>query len=88
MCEVIGLNYGLTIEVLLIMISVQCAIAGPYNTLIVRYLNSFSSSSMRTKIHAAKEFLYSVVKAGICFICSSLLDVTSTSYVYIILGKG
>ena len=85
-CDIIGLNLGLTIEILLIMFVLQCTIKGPYYTLSKRYLNSFSSSSMRTKIYACKDIIYCFVRAIACFICSSLLDITSTSYVYIILG--
>lgn len=86
LCEITNLNYGLSLEIILIMLAIQCAIKGPYNTLIKRYLNSFSTSSMRTKIYAAVELPYSLVRAGICFICSALLDITTTSYVYVILG--
>lgn len=83
---IIGLNYGLTLKVVLIMLAIQCAVKGPYYTLIKRYLNSFSSSSMRTKIYSAIEIPYSLLRAGIFMICSALLDVTTTSYVYVILG--
>lgn len=86
LCEIIGLNIGLTIEVILIMLALQCVVKGPYYTLIKRYLNSFSTSSMRTKIYSAVELPYCIVRAVICFISSALLDVTTTSYVYVILG--
>lgn len=86
LCEITNLNYGLTLEIILIMLSIQCCIKGPYYTLIKRYLNSFSTSSMRTKIYAAVELPYSILRACICFICSALLDITTTSYVYVILG--
>ncbi len=85
-CQIIGLNFGLTVEVILIMLAIQCAVKGPYYTLIKRYLNSFSTSSMRTKIYAAVEIPYCIVRAIACFICSALLEVTTTSYVYVILG--
>lgn len=86
LCQIIGLNYGLTLEIILIMLALQCAVKGPYYTLIKRYLNSFSNSSMRTKIYAALELPYSLLRALICMICSFLLNVTTTSYVYVILG--
>lgn len=86
LCQIIGLNYGLTLEIILIMLALQCAVKGPYYTLIKRYLNSFSTSSMRTKIYAAMEIPYSLLRALICMICSFLLNVTTTSYVYVILG--
>lgn len=86
LCEIVDLNYGLTIEVILLMLALQCAVKGPYYTLIKRYLNSFADSSMRTKIYSAVEIPYCLLRAGICFICSALLDITTTSYVYVILG--
>lgn len=86
LCQIIGLNFGLSLEVILIMLAIQCTIKGPYHTLMSRYLNSFSDSSMRTKIYSVTEFSYSVLKTIICLICSALLDITTTSYVYVILG--
>lgn len=86
LCEIIGFSYGFTLGVILIMLSLQCGVKGPFNTLIKRYLNSFATSSMRTKIYTAIEIPYGLLRAIICFICSLLLDVTNTSYVYVILG--
>lgn len=86
LCQIIGLNTGLTLEIIFIMIALQYIIKGPYYTLAKRYLNSFSTSSMRTKIYACSDLSYCVVRAVICFICSALLDITTTSYVYVILG--
>jgi hypothetical protein len=85
-CQIIGLNFGLTLEVILLMLMLQCAVKGPYHTLIKRYLNSFSTSSMRTKIYSAIEIPYGILRALLCFVCSALLKFTTTSYVYIILG--
>lgn len=84
--EVINLNYGITLEIILIMLAIQCVIKGPYYTLIKRYLNSFSTSSMRTKIYSALEIIYDIVRIIITFTCSFLLNYISTSYVYIVLG--
>lgn len=83
---VIGLNFGLTLEIILLMLVLQYAIKGPYYTLSKRYLSNFTTSSMRTKISLISDFSYSVFKAILCFICSALLEITSTSYVYIIIG--
>lgn len=82
----IGLNFGLTLEIILLMLIVQYSIKGPYYTLAKRYLNNFTTSSMRTKISLISDLLYSLIKTLLCFICSALLEVTTTSYVYIILG--
>jgi len=82
----IGLNFGLTLEIILLMLVVQYSIKGPYHTLAKRYLNNFTTSSMRTKISLISDLLYSLIKTLLCFICSALLEVTTTAYVYIILG--
>lgn len=86
MCEIIGINFDISLEIILMMLAVQFITKGAYHTLIKRYLNSFSSSSMRTKIYSAIEIPYSIVRTLLCLICSSLLTFTTTSYVYIILG--
>lgn len=81
-----NLNYGLTLEIILLMLALQYVIKGPYYTIISRYLNNFTTSDLRTKISLVNETTYSLVKSILCFICSALLEVTNTSYVYIILG--
>lgn len=83
---VIGLNFGLALEIILLMSALQYAIKGPYYTLARRYLSNFTTSSMRTKISLINDFSYSVFKAILYFICSALLEITTTSYVYIIIG--
>lgn len=83
---ILGFNFGLTLEVLLLLFVVQFVMKGPFYTLIKRYLNSFSSSSMRPQILAAHDLVYSIVRAIFSFIGSWLLGFTSTAYVCIILG--
>lgn len=82
----LGFNFGLTLEVLLLLFMVQFVMKGPFYTLIKRYLNSFSTSSMRPKILAASDLVYSIIRAVFTFIGSWLLGFTSTAYVCIILG--
>lgn len=86
LCTMTNLNFGLALMIILIMFALQYAIKGPYYTLSKRYLNNFTTSAMRTKISLVKELLYSIIKAVLCLICSALLEVTTTSYVYVILG--
>lgn len=82
----IGLNFGLTLEIILLMMILQYAIKGPYYTLIKRYLNNFTNSAIRTKISLISELLYSILRTLLLLACSALLEITTTSYVYIILG--
>ncbi|MBO5478674.1 MAG: MFS transporter [Clostridia bacterium] len=83
---VLGLNFGLTLEILLLLFGIQFIMKGPFYTLIKRYLNSFSTSSMRPKILAAHDVIYSITRAIFTFFGSWLLGLTSTAYVCIILG--
>lgn len=83
---VLGFNFGVTVEILLILFILQSIVKGPFYTLIKRYLNSFSTSSMRPKILAASDIVYSIVRALFSFFGSWLLGFTSTAYVCIILG--
>lgn len=86
LCTMTNLNFGLALMIILLMFALQYAIKGPYYTLAKRYLSNFTTSSMRTKISLVGELLYSIIRAVLCLICSALLEVTTTSYVYVILG--
>lgn len=81
-----GLNWGLCVEIILIVFVLQNIIKGPYYTLIRRYLNSFATSSMRTKIYSAADLSYSIVRTVASFIGSILLSIASTSYIFVIFG--
>ena len=82
----IGLNFALTLEIILVMMAIQYAIKGPFYTLIKRYLNNFTTSNMRTKISLVTDLLYSILSALLRLFCSFLLGFTTTAYVYVILG--
>lgn len=84
--ETFYINYIVCIIILLIMFIIQAISKGPYQTLIKTYLNSFASHSMRTKITSAFDFCYGIVRTIISFICSALLGIVSTSYVFVLLG--
>lgn len=86
LCVIGGLNWGLCIEIILLCFLLQYIIKGPYYNLIKRYLNSFSTPTMRVKIYSASDLCYSIFRAGISFIASFLLGFASTSYVFVILG--
>lgn len=86
LCTMTNLNFGLALMIILLMFALQYTIKGPYYTLAKRYLANFTTSSMRTKISLVADLLYSVIKAILCLICSALLEITTTSYVYVILG--
>ena len=81
-----GKNFTLTVVIVFLFYAVQYIIKGPYYTLQKRYLNSFSSSSMSTKIYSANTLVESFFSTLMCYIASLLLEVTSTIYAVIIIG--
>ena len=79
-------NMKFTILFVLLMLSFQYIIKGPYWTLIKRYLNSFSDSEITTKIYSLDTLAGSTIRTLISLFCSWLLGITSTFVTYAILG--
>ncbi|MCI8620672.1 MAG: hypothetical protein HFJ50_02345 [Clostridia bacterium] len=79
-------NFVFTVVITLCMYSLQYIIKGPYYTLIKRYLNSFSSSSMATKIFSVNTLIESLFSAVMCYFASLLLEYISTINTIAILG--
>jgi len=84
--SIICKNFTVTFIIVFIMYAVQYVIKGPYHTLIKRYLNSFSSPSMETKIYSANTLIESSFSTLIYWASSLLLDVIPTSFAVVILG--
>lgn len=80
------LDIKIAIIIVLIMFAVQYIIKGPYYTLISRYLNSFSSPEISTKIYSANALVEGIFRFIITLFASFLLDFTTTSYSLIIIG--
>ena len=72
--------------IILIAYMVQYIIKGPYYTLQKRYLNSFSTPSITTKIYSACTLIESIFNTTIYWISSLLLEHVPTSYAIVILG--
>ena len=64
----------------------QYIIKGPYYTLQKRYLNSFSTPEMSTKIFSACTLIESIFNTSIYWVASWLLEFMPTSYAIVILG--
>lgn len=79
-------NIILAIIIIFIMFAIQNIIKGPYYTLIYRYLNSFSSPEISTKIYSANALVEGIFRFLITLFASFLLDHTTTSYALIIIG--
>lgn len=82
----IGLPPFLMYFIVLIMISIQYIIKGPFYTLIKRYLGSFSTSSMRTKIWSATIFIENIACTLISFIVSYITSIVSSAIATLIIG--
>lgn len=78
--SIISQNYTFTLVVIILLYAIQYIIKGPYYTLIKRYLNSFSSSSMSTKIYSVNTIVESLCSGIVCYLASKLLEFTSTKY--------
>lgn len=82
----LGAPRWLLIPTVLICFSLQFIVRGIYYTINKQYLNSFSTSELRTKIFSANTLLEGVSGAAIALICSFVLGKTSTATTLIIFG--
>jgi len=85
-CVSINISYTFTIVAVLITFFIHYIAKGPFNTLIRRYLNNFTTSSLRNKISSSFNMLENIFRSLICFLASFLLRFTTTANVFIILG--
>ncbi len=81
-----GLPAFLVYFIVLCMLSLQYIIKGPFQTLIQRYLGSFATSSMRTKISSASMLVENITCTIISFIVSYLTENLSTAVSTLIIG--
>ncbi len=65
---------------------IQQSVRGPYMGLMSRYLNNFTNKKIRSKISAFKNLTANLSIALFTFICSVLLNITSTANTFIIVG--
>ena len=91
-CIILGLicNLNISYEVnmitVLVVFLVQYIARGPFYPLIKRYLNNFTTASLRTKISSSFNLLENILRFLITFLASNLLRVTTTANTFIILG--
>jgi hypothetical protein len=81
-------NWWIALGLSLFIYATQYAIQGPYNTLITKYLKSFASSKMRTKIDSTFSLIKSVSRFSIAMLASYLLTKTTSKQSFLILGIG
>ena len=91
-CMILGLicnlniSYEVNVITVLVVFLVQYIARGPFYPLIKRYLNNFTTASLRTKISSSFNFLENILRFLITFLASNLLRVTTTANTFIILG--
>lgn len=91
-CMILGLicnlniSYEVNVITVLVVFLVQYIARGPFYPLIKRYLNNFTTASLRTKISSSFNLLENILRFLITFLASNLLRVTTTANTFIILG--
>lgn len=75
-----------SIFIILILYSIHYICKGPYYTLMDKYLNSFSTKEISSKIFSARSLLISIFSTIILQIASFIMDHFSTANSLIILG--
>ena len=83
---ILKINYTLTIIIVLLMMILQKAIKGPYNTLIKKYLNSFSNEHIAVKIYSCANLMEDLGAMLASFMVSILLRHTTVAYASLIIG--
>lgn len=91
-CMVIGfamlgnLSYPIAVSIILIAFFIQYIAKGPFYTLIRRYLNNFTTTSLRNKISYSYNLSESLMRALIAFLASGLLRITTPSNTVLFIG--
>lgn len=83
---IMGVPFEVSIVLILLSFAVRAIIKGPFYTLYKKYLNSFSTSTVRTKIYSATYLFENICGSLIAFLVSRLLETISTATVFVILG--
>lgn len=91
-CILVGLTvalklpYTLTVVTVLILYMVQFIVKGPFYTLIKRYLNNFTTTSLRSKISSCYNLSESIARALISLFASLLLRSIDSAGTMCIIG--
>lgn len=83
---IIGMFHNSSIIIILILFSIRNIVKGPYNTLMNKYFNSFSSNEISSKIFSANSLLISVFSTIILQLSSLLMQYVTTAQALLTLG--
>lgn len=81
-----NISFKVSLVSILFTVLIVGIVKGPYYTLIQKYLNSFSNKDVNTKIFAIKTLLDNIGRVVLSLFASFLLNITTTSYTFIIIG--
>lgn len=82
----IGLPNVIQVYLVLVILTFQYLVKGPFNTLIKQYLSNFSDSRSRIKIFSANYSVECIVRSVVAFACSFLVRIFSIEITHIFLG--
>lgn len=91
-CILVGLTialklpYALTLTVVIILYTIQFIVKGPFYTLIKRYLNNFTTASLRNKISSCYNLTESIARSLISLLASFLLRSIDSAGTMCIIG--
>lgn len=91
-CIILGIicnanvSFEVNVATVLVVFLIQYIARGPFYPLIKRYLNNFTTASLRTKISSSFNLLENILRFLITFLASNLLRVTTTAKTFTILG--
>ena len=86
LCLIGKFNFTVILIILLVLFFIQFLAKGAFYTLIKRYLNNFTNSSLRSKITSAYNLVESIARAGVALCASWLLKITIPSNTVLVLG--
>ncbi len=78
--------YELLVAFILVMYFIQFVARGPFYTLIKRYLNNFTTHTIRNKISASYNLIESIARTLIALLSSILLRFTTSSGTILVIG--
>lgn len=79
-------SYGILVTFIITMYFIQFVARGPFYTLIKRYLNNFTTHTVRDKISSSYNLMESIARALIALLSSALLRITTSSVTILVIG--
>lgn len=85
-CVLGKFDFKIMFVILILLFTIQFIAKGAFYTLIRRYLNNFTTASLRGKITSAYNLIESMARAGVALLASGLLKITTASNTMLVIG--